>query len=71
MNNVCKLIIILLLGKQTMNACVEMLWPVIMKHINSMRLRTGKNHDRSLSEENRRYVNDLTLIEFGSRGKIF
>jgi anoctamin-1 len=50
-----------------MNACMEMLWPVIMKYINSLRLRTGKNRD-GLKEEDRRYVNDLKLIEFGSRG---
>jgi anoctamin-1 len=50
-----------------MNACVEMLWPVLMKYLNSLRFRTGKNRD-GLKEEKRRYVNDLMLIEFGSRG---
>lgn len=50
-----------------MNACVEMLWPVVMKYFNSLRLRTGKNREGSL-KKGRRYVNDLKLIEFGSRG---
>ncbi|KAG5679996.1 hypothetical protein PVAND_009529 [Polypedilum vanderplanki] len=57
---------IIMIGKQTMNCCVEMLWPVLMKYYNSLRLRT-KKRDGS-KEENRRYVNDLKLIEFGSRG---
>lgn len=51
-----------------MNACVEMLWPVLMKYINRLRLRTSKHRDGSLKEKGRRYVNDLKLIEFGSRG---
>lgn len=50
-----------------MNACMEMLWPVMMKYVNSLRLRTGKNREGSL-KKGRRYVNDLKLIEFGSRG---
>jgi anoctamin-1 len=51
-----------------MNACVEMLWPILMKYLNAMRLRTGKNRNQSLKEKGRRYVNDLKLIEFGTRG---
>lgn len=58
---------IIMIGKQSMNACVEMLWPVVMKYVNRLRLRTGKNRDGSLKKD-RRYVNDLKLIEFGSRG---
>ncbi|CAH1722389.1 unnamed protein product [Chironomus riparius] len=58
---------IIMIGKQSMSACVEMLWPVVMKYANRLRLRTGKNRDGSLKKD-RRYVNDLKLIEFGSRG---
>lgn len=59
---------IIMCGKQAMNACVEMLWPVLMKYVNKVRLRTGKNRDKSIKEKAKRYVNDLKLIEFGSRG---
>lgn len=59
---------IIMCGKQAMNACVEMLWPMLMKYLNKMRLKTGKNRDKSIKEKGNRYVNDLKLIEFGSRG---
>lgn len=59
---------IIMIGKQFMNAIVENLWPLLMKYINSLKLRTGKNRDRSLRAKGQRYIRDLKLVEFGSRG---
>jgi anoctamin-1 len=59
---------IIMIGKQFMNACLENLWPLLMKKIYSFKLRTGKNRDRSLRGKGKRYIADLKLVEFGSRG---
>lgn len=59
---------IIMIGKQFMNACLENLWPLLMKKLNSFKLRTGKHRDRSLKGKGKRYIADLKLVEFGSRG---
>lgn len=59
---------IIMIGKQFLNAIVENVWPLLLKYINSMKLRTGKNRDRSLRSNQQRYIRDLKLVEFGSRG---
>lgn len=42
--------------------------PLLMKKWNSLKLRTGKNRERSLKGKGKRYIADLKLVEFGSRG---
>ena len=59
---------IIMVGKQFMNACLENLWPLLMKKWNSFKLRTGKNRGNSLKPKGKRYIADLKLVEFGSRG---
>lgn len=59
---------IIMIGKQFMNAVVENLWPLLLKYIYSLKLRTGKHRDRSLKAKGQRYIRDLKLVEFGSRG---
>lgn len=59
---------IIMIGKQFMNAILENMWPLLMKYIYSFKLRTGKNRDRSLKGKGKRYITDLKLVEFGSRG---
>lgn len=59
---------IIMIGKQFMNAILENLWPLAMKKLNSLKLRTGKNRDRSLRGKGKRYIADLKLVELGSRG---
>jgi anoctamin-1 len=59
---------IIMIGKQFMGAVLENIWPLLMKKWNSMKLRTGKNHQRSLKGQGKRYIEDLKLVEFGSRG---
>lgn len=59
---------IIMIGKQFLNALLENLWPLLLKKLNSMKLRTGKNRERSLRAKGQRYIQDLKLVEFGSRG---
>lgn len=59
---------IIMVGKQFMNAVLENLWPLLMKKLYSFKLRTGKNRERSLRGQGKRYIEDLKLVEFGSRG---
>lgn len=59
---------IIMIGKQFMNAVLENLWPLLLKYLYSFKLRTGKNRDRSLRGKGKRYIADLKLVEFGSRG---
>lgn len=59
---------IIMVGKQFMNAVLENFWPLLLKYIYSFKLRTGKNRDRSLRGKGKRYITDLKLVEFGSRG---
>lgn len=59
---------IIMVGKQIMNGILEMIFPIVMKYINSFQLRLGKRKNRSLRGDNQRWVNDLKLVEFGTRG---
>lgn len=59
---------IIMIGKQFVNAILENLWPLLLKYLYSFKLRTGKNRDRSLRGKGMRYITDLKLVEFGSRG---
>lgn len=59
---------IIMIGKQFMNAIIENIWPWAMKYYNSYKLRTGRNRDRSLKGQGERFIRDLKLLEFGSRG---
>lgn len=59
---------IIMIGKQTMSAFVEMFLPMLQKKWNSLSLRLGKKRDRSLKGKGQRWINDLKLVEFGPRG---
>ena len=59
---------IIMIGKQFLNALVENLLPILMKNFNAIKLRWGKDRDQSLKRKGVRYIADLKLVEFGSRG---
>ena len=59
---------IIMIGKQTMNAVVESFYPFLQKYLNSLKLRLGKQKNRSLKGKGQRWLNDLKLVEFGPRG---
>lgn len=63
----CIQLAIIMIGKQTMNAIIEMAVPIFWKWYNSLKTRIGKDKKQSLKGKGQRWLRDLKLLEWGSR----
>nr|XP_029733088.1 anoctamin-4-like isoform X6 [Aedes albopictus] len=59
---------IIMIGKQAVNTALEMAIPIFYKWLNSLKVRIGKQRNQSLKSKGQRFVKDLKLVEWGSRG---
>ncbi|EAT41725.1 AAEL006656-PA [Aedes aegypti] len=59
---------IIMIGKQAVNTVLEMAIPIFYKWLNSLKVRIGKQRNQSLKSKGQRFVKDLKLVEWGSRG---
>ncbi|XP_055626952.1 anoctamin-1 isoform X2 [Toxorhynchites rutilus septentrionalis] len=59
---------IIMIGKQAVNTVLEMALPVFYRWLNSFKVRIGKERNQSLKSKGQRFVKDLKLVEWGSRG---
>ncbi|XP_055600818.1 anoctamin-1 isoform X2 [Uranotaenia lowii] len=59
---------IIMIGKQTVNTVLEMALPIFYRWLNSLKVRIGKQRNQSLKSKGQRFVKDLKLVEWGSRG---
>ncbi|XP_062563728.1 anoctamin-1 isoform X2 [Armigeres subalbatus] len=59
---------IIMIGKQAVNTALEMAIPIFYKWLNSLKVRIGKQRNQSLKSRGQRFVKDLKLVEWGSRG---
>lgn len=57
-----------MIGKQAVNTALEMAIPIFYKWLNSLKVRIGKQRNQSLKSRGQRFVKDLKLVEWGSRG---
>ena len=64
----CIQLAIIMIGKQAMNTILEMVLPIFYKWLNSLKVRIGNKRNQSLKSKGQRWVKDLKLIEWGSRG---
>lgn len=63
----CIQLAIIMIGKQTLNAAIEMAIPIFWKWYNSMQVRIGKDKKHSLKGSGQRWLRDLKLLEWNSR----
>lgn len=59
---------IIMIGKQAVNTVLEMVIPIFYRWLNSLKVRIGKERNQSLKSKGQRFVKDLKLVEWGSRG---
>lgn len=59
---------IIMIGKQAVNTALEMAIPLFYRWHNSLKVRIGKQRNQSLKSKGQRFVKDLKLVEWGSRG---
>ncbi|XP_055538730.1 anoctamin-1 isoform X2 [Wyeomyia smithii] len=59
---------IIMIGKQAVNTVLEMAIPLFYRRLNSLKVRIGKERNQSLKSKGQRFVKDLKLVEWGSRG---
>lgn len=63
----CIQLAIIMIGKQAMNSILEMIIPMFFKWLNVMRVRYFNRKTRSAKGKDERWLNDLKLVEWGSR----
>lgn len=64
----CIQLAIIMVGKQFMNAILEMLLPKLYKWWNAMTVwKWNKSHQQSTRKQNQRWLRDLELIDWGPR----
>ncbi|XP_046423271.1 anoctamin-4-like isoform X1 [Neodiprion fabricii] len=64
-------LIIIMIGKQTLNTILEMVFPLFYKWLNTVKVHVGREKDRnkekSMSRINLQWVKDYKLVEWGPR----
>ncbi|KAJ8687984.1 hypothetical protein QAD02_023779 [Eretmocerus hayati] len=65
---------IIMVGKQTINSVLEMLYPLYFKWLNTIRVRVGLQNESDDTDENKpskkepQWLQDYKLVEWGPRG---
>ena len=59
---------IIMVGKQAMGTCMEMIQPILMKWWNTMRLHAAYGSIKKKKDEKPQWLKDYTLNSFGPEG---
>ena len=63
----CIQLAIIMVGKQAMNTCLEMVWPMLFKWLNTLRVKAGLGPQPSRSQAYRaQWAKDYQLVAWGS-----